>query len=81
MSTRSKGRFTRRTGSAKCCERELAACGKSHSGRNQDGESWTCPACGKGWIYVEDEAEGGSWHRGHYPSPNAELSDRRDESR
>lgn len=31
-------------------------------GAEQDGNRWSC-TCGKAWIYVEDEAEGGAWHR------------------
>lgn len=29
----------------------------------QDGDSWTCAKCKARWIYVEDEAEGGAWHK------------------
>jgi hypothetical protein len=32
------------------------------SGYRQDGEEWTCPACGKTWVHVCDEAEGCAWY-------------------
>lgn len=48
-------------GSIACCRANMAAT----RGLEHDGNVWTCPNshCGRKWVYVEDEAEGGSWHR------------------
>ena len=44
-----------------CCERSLRKTGKWLSGFNQNGDLFECPACRSTWVYIEDEAEGGSW--------------------
>ena len=66
-----KGRFARRTSSAplkpSCCGWHLHAAGKALSGWNQDRDLWVCPACGRAWVYLEDEADGGAWHWGKRP--------------
>jgi hypothetical protein len=42
----------------RCCEAGVGTL----RGAEQDGNRWTC-TCGKSWMYVEDEADGGAWHR------------------
>jgi len=49
----------------RCCEAGV----RRLRGAEVDGNVWRC-TCGKSWIYVEDEAEGGAWHQ----SPNATPS-------
>lgn len=65
MKSKRKGRSEDTT---RCCEagvRELR-------GADIDGNLWRC-SCGKLWQYVEDEAEGGAWHR---ISPNSAPTDK-----
>jgi len=38
-----------------------------YSGYRQDGELWRCRVCCVQWVWVEDEAEGGSWRKAHMP--------------
>ena len=56
--------------SVKCCCWKRVMPAVAH-----DGETWTCPKCRVVWQYVEDEAEGGAWHR---QSPNAQAEPRRE---
>lgn len=51
-------RFSGLEDTTRCCEAGV----RTLRGSEQDGNRWTC-ACGKAWVYVEDEAEGGAWHR------------------
>lgn len=72
---KTKTRATRRSKDAlvrrqECCAQELRKTDKWVSGYNKDGDRWKCPACGKTWIYVEDEAEGGVWHQSPNSAPN-----------
>ena len=77
MNAERKEGLAGRTGSAKCCELELRKCGKAGSIWNKEGESWVCPKCDTLWMYLEDEAEGGAWHRNNVwggGSPNSGIS-------
>jgi len=42
---------------ANCCAEGVEKVTKN------DGDMWKCKECGSWWQYVEDEAEGGAWHR------------------
>lgn len=50
-----------KTKSPTCCIKLLKLEKKWFSAYNENGERFYCHTCKRGWIYVEDEAEGGAW--------------------
>lgn len=37
----------------------------------QEGALWSCPTCGRRWVYVIEESEGSSWHLAEGSEPFA----------
>lgn len=62
------------------CDREILMV-RWKTGCPTDGHIWTC-SCGREWVFVEDEAEGGFWvdaRNQHHQRPNNQPNKRKGE--